>query len=250
MTDRPAALDSVPLSAWEKLGSKKLYFGHQSVGFNIIEGLKDIMKENPQIKLNIVETSRLQDFDAPLFAHSRVGQNLNPGSKADAFRELIKTGIGEKADMAFFKFCYVDIDEKSDFTAIFNYYKNIMADLTSDYPHTIFIHVTAPLVASPVGFKTTLKRLLNYPVKWTDPGNIKRNGYNKLLLQEYSGKQPVFDLAGIESTFPDGSRCYFRKGGEKIFTLVPAYSNDGAHLNPLGRNHVAEQLLIFLSKLV
>ena len=125
-----------------------------------------------------------------------------------------------------------------------------MADLKVRYPHTTFIHFTVPLVASPVGLKTTLKRLINYPVKWTDPGNIKRNEYNKLILQEYSAKQPVFDLAGIESTYPDGSRCYFKNGGEKFFTLVSAYTNDGAHLNPMGRKHVAQQLLIFLSKLV
>ena len=63
------SIKDVPNSAWEKLSQKKIFFGHQSVGFNIIDGLKDLMKENPQIKLNIVETSNPADFDAPIVAH-------------------------------------------------------------------------------------------------------------------------------------------------------------------------------------
>ena len=56
------ALKDVPESTWKTLSKKKIFFGHQSVGFDIIDGIKDIMKENPQIKLNIVETSNPSDF--------------------------------------------------------------------------------------------------------------------------------------------------------------------------------------------
>ena len=58
-----------------KTRSEKIYFGHQSVGFNIMAGVKDLMKGNPQIKLNIVETTNESDFKVGLFAHSRVGEN-------------------------------------------------------------------------------------------------------------------------------------------------------------------------------
>ena len=50
-------IKDVPASIWEKLSQKKIYFGHQSVGFNIMDGVQDLMKEHPAIKLNIVETS-------------------------------------------------------------------------------------------------------------------------------------------------------------------------------------------------
>ena len=53
------SIKDVPNSAWKKLSQKKIYFGHQSVGYNIIDGIKDIMKEYPQINLNIVETTDL-----------------------------------------------------------------------------------------------------------------------------------------------------------------------------------------------
>ena len=49
-----APVKSVPESTWKKLSEKKIYFGHQSVGFNIIKGLEDILKENPQIKFTLL----------------------------------------------------------------------------------------------------------------------------------------------------------------------------------------------------
>jgi hypothetical protein len=57
------SLKDIPDAAWEKLSQKKIYFGHQSVGFNIMDGVKDLMKEYPQIKLNIVETKDSKDFN-------------------------------------------------------------------------------------------------------------------------------------------------------------------------------------------
>jgi len=75
------SIKDVPASAWEKLSQKKIYFGHQSVGFNILDGVKDLMKEYPKIKLNIVETTDTKDFPNGVFAHSRVGQNTDPKSR-------------------------------------------------------------------------------------------------------------------------------------------------------------------------
>jgi len=42
-------------------------------------------------------------------------------------------------------------------------------------------------------------------------------------------------------------RSFFRKGNQIYFTLIPEYTDDGGHLNTLGRKIVAEQLLIFLA---
>ena len=54
-------LKNVPASSWKALFEKKIYFGHQSVGFNIMDGITDLMKEYPDIKLNIVETKEVQN---------------------------------------------------------------------------------------------------------------------------------------------------------------------------------------------
>jgi len=43
------ALQDIPAATWDKLSKKKIFFGHQSVGFNIIDDLKDLMKHNTLI---------------------------------------------------------------------------------------------------------------------------------------------------------------------------------------------------------
>lgn len=100
-TTHSPSIKDITDSAWKKLSEKRIYFGHQSVGFNIIDGIKDVMKKNPQIKLNIVETSDPSEFNTPLFAHSRVGKNTDPKSKIDAFASFVEKGIGDNANIAF-----------------------------------------------------------------------------------------------------------------------------------------------------
>ena len=251
MTDEKVHFTSIkdlPNSAWEKLSRKKIYFGHQSVGFNIIDGIKDLMKENPQIKLNIVETSNPADFNHPLFAHARVGKNKDPKSKIDAFADFMQKGIGNKADIAFFKFCYVDVMAGTDVHKVFTHYMKTMARLKKACPKTTFIHVTVPLRIVQKGPKVWIKKIISRSIGgYAD--NVKRNKYNDLLRQEYQGKEPIFDLAKIESTFPDGSRSFFKKDGKTCHSLIPAYTDDGGHLNDKGRRIVAEQLLVFLVEL-
>jgi lysophospholipase L1-like esterase len=41
------------------------------------------------------------------------------------------------------------------------------------------------------------------------------------------------------STHPDGRRESFRMNGTAWYSLVPAYTDDGGHLNAVGRVHVA-----------
>ena len=68
--NQPEAFSSIHKIAWEKLSKKKIYFGHQSVGFNIFDGINMLMKDNPNIKLNIIETKNLSDDKEGIFAHS------------------------------------------------------------------------------------------------------------------------------------------------------------------------------------
>jgi len=249
------SIKDVPASAWEKLSQKKIYFGHQSVGFNIIDGIKDLMKENPQIKLNIVETADQSDFKLGLFAHSRVGKNVDPKSKIDEFAKFINKGIGQKADAAALKFCYVDIRSDTDTKNVFMDYSDSLSQLKKKFPDTKFIHLTVPLTTEPTvlqglirSAKNAIKKIIGRPVY--DPhDNMKRSLFNERLLKEYEGKEPILDIAKIESTFPNGTRCSFTKDGKTYYSMVPEYTNDGGHLNELGRKRVAEQLLILLANL-
>jgi hypothetical protein len=152
-----SSIDDVPREYWIKLAEKKIFFGHKSVGYNIIQGVKDIMRERNYIKLNIVETHSPEQFDKPIFAHAQVGQNTDPGSKIKAFENIMDTGVGNKVDIAFFKFCYVDVMRDSNPQGIFDSYWKAIEDLKARYPNTKFMHVTVPVRSTPKGLKKNVK---------------------------------------------------------------------------------------------
>jgi hypothetical protein len=73
-----------------------------------------------------------------------------------------------------------------------------------------------------------------------------RTRFNDILRKYYSEKEPFFDLAKAESTFPDGKRETFEVDGKTYEAMVPMYSDDGGHLNELGRSHIAVLFLLTL----
>jgi hypothetical protein len=243
------SLNDIDTTLWKKLSQKKIYFGHKSVGNNIMAGIKDLLNENTKIKLNVVETDNSSDFNVGIFAHSKAGENSNPDSKINAFSKIMENGIGSQADIAFFKFCFVDIKSKTDIERLFNYYKDTMQKLRGKYPDTTFVHVTVPLTQLITNYKTWIKILIRKKEIWEYDNIVVQNRYNDLIRKEYKGKEPIFDLAEIESTYFNGKRSSFTRNGKIYYSLVPNFTNDGGHLNEKGRKLVAEQLLILLAKL-
>jgi hypothetical protein len=243
-----SALKNIPQQAWDDLSTYSIYFGHQSLGFNIIDGINSITQEIPEIKLNIKETRDVKEMRKPIFAHSRVGTNKDPISKINDFKHIIENDIGDSVDFAFFKFCYVDINENTDVEKLFAAYKNTMDALVQKYQRTTFVHFTVPLRIAQTGAIVRIKKLIGRPIGgYTD--NIKRNEFNEMLLKEYRDTGLVFDLAKVESTYPDGSRTQFKNDNKLYAYLIPNYTNDGGHLNKTGRGIVAEKFLIFLTNL-
>ena len=242
-------------SDWQKLSEQQIIFGHQSVGSNIIEGIKKIASENTQVKISILESEDPNKLAKPGLTHFWVGKNTKPLSKLEGFANFMKKAGPQNPDIAFFKFCYVDITANSDVDALFKAYKTELSILISEFPKTQFIHVTAPITCMPKGFeglkrrgKNLLKKLMGKPV-FDLADNSKRHQFNELLRNEYSEKFPVFDLAKIESTLPDGKQIRYSKNGKDFYSLVADYTYDGGHLNEYGQEKVAEQLLIFLARL-
>jgi hypothetical protein len=242
------SLERIPESNWKKLSQRKIYFGHHSVGYNIIEGLSETIAENPEIKLNIVESENPFALTGPMFAHSRLGRNHYPISKVDAFVSLMNAGFGRKADIAFFKFCFVDIVAQSNVNQIFSQYNQQVEQLRRQYPNTRFVHVTTPLTIVQSGPKAFIKSIIGRPIDGYED-NIKRHLFNEMMRKHFRDKDPIFDLAQVESTQPDGKRSAFKKDGKIYFSLDPEYTSDGGHLNEKGRKIVAKALLVLLASL-
>ena len=240
------SLNDIPDSAWEALSQKKIYFGHQSVGFNIIDGIQDLIKEYPKIKLNIVETRDPKDFNTGILSHSRVGKNTDPASKTADFSIFLDNGIGKLADAAALKFCYVDVTADTDVQKVFDTYVQTTDAIKAKYPDLKLIHFTVPLTTIKTSWKTWLKKTMGKKDIWEYTENIKKNQYNDLLIAKYNGKEPVVDIAAIESTKPDGSRNTYDLDGKSYYVMVPEYTYDGGHLNEVGRKRVAAAFLVTL----
>ena len=245
------SINDVPGEYWAKLAQKKLFFGHKSVGYNIIDGITDIINERDYIKLNIIETRKPAAFEEPVFAHSQLGINTDPSSKIKCFMEIMDDGVGGRVDIAFFKFCYVDIMRDSDPQKIFDDYSAALKELKSRYPNTKFLHVTVPIRSVPKGARRNLKQIVK--LLTGRPGfledNMMRRRYNDLLNNAYTRTDPFFDLALIESVNTGGFGCYALKGAEKVCVMAPEYTEDGGHLNSRGARAAAEQLLIILAEM-
>lgn len=243
-----ATVKQVPPVQWERLRAQRIFFGHQSVGDNILEGVREVGRDNPQIGLAVVQLPTPPRIPGPQFAHAYVGQNGSPASKTDQFVELLGTDGGLDADIAFHKYCFADIEAETDVKAVFEHYKEQMQKLQAARPQLTLVHVTVPLVTAKLGPRGMLSKLIGR-TPGAYAGDIRRDEFNDLLRAEYGGKAPIFDLAAIESTHPDGRRESFSFNGRAYEALAPEYARDGAHLNETGRRVVAEQMLVLLADL-
>jgi hypothetical protein len=124
-----------------------------------------------------------------------------------------------------------------------------MASLEKSLPETVFVHFTVPLKTNNESWKTQLKKLMGKQKLWEYADNIQRNAYNRMLLEEYQGKKPVFDLATMESALSEGTRVNFDFNGTSYYALAKEYTKDGGHLNENGSKRVAAALIDFLAKL-
>jgi hypothetical protein len=249
-------IQDVPTATWRKLEHQRIYFGHHSVGQNILEGVKDVIAEFPQIKLNVVNIKKEDShLSTPIFAHSKIGKNQHPISKTQRFDALMDEGLGSTSDISFFKFCFIDFNSTTDIDAVFNDYSKTMARLKKKYPKTIFIHFTIPLICFPAGIDGMVMRTKNFVKKTLGMDNqwdfSSSKFFNEKIREKYYGVEPLFDLAKIESTDPTtGERNSFTSGGVTYFQLLPKFTDDGGHLNKEGRHVVAEKLLLYLATLL
>lgn len=234
----------------EELSRKRIYFGHQSVGYNLLEGLAEVLREYPDAKIGIVElNANGSPTEAYGILHSKIGKNGNPFRKIQAFNRIVlEGGEGTRWDVAFFKFCYVDFYEGVNVEEIFDAYRKNIAEIQAKRPDLLLVHMTVPLTTGKVTPKEWVKSILGRKeIEYM--GNINRNRFNELLRAEYGGKALIFDLAWIENIRPDGKRATFESGGRTYERLAGEYTDDGGHLNKDGRVRAGRRFLEFLAGL-
>jgi len=228
----------------ESVSRRRILFGHQSVGKNIIDGLAQLASSEG-ITLRIVEA--VAGPIAPgTFAHVFVAENGHPDQKLESFQRSVDALTGPDVDIALVKFCYVDFTEGTDVATLFARYQDVLGRLRTAHPGTTFVHVTAPLTTVQSGPKALAKRLLGRAPYGTVE-NVRREQFNALLRQAYRGREPIFDLARVESTAPDRKVQTVEWKGKVAPSLCPAYTDDGGHLNREGQRRAARELLSVLA---
>jgi hypothetical protein len=182
----------------------KVFFGHQSVGYNVLDGVRGLYASGGVSTPPIV-TAVPAGTEGGFVAHQTVGTNGDPASKIAAFDNAVRGGIGDKVDVALMKLCYVDISANTDVNAVFAKYRNTLSGLQRDFPDVTFLHTTVPLTTD------------------TPADNANREKLNAMIRSTYGGQ--LFDLAAAESTTPAGIR---------VSGLYPGYASDNGHLNSAG----------------
>lgn len=249
------AMVAMPATAQDKLQSLKadlqavstqrIFFGHQSVGDNLLDGVRQLAKD-AQLPLNIVEVNTALALPANTFGHTHVADNTQPLKKLASFEQSMgKQPAG--LNIALLKFCYVDIHPGTDVKQLFSAYQQTISRLKATHPGTTLLHVTTPLTTVQTGWKATIKSWLGKP-PYGAQENLKREEYNQLLRQAYGQREPLFDLARVETLLPDGRQNLVTWQDQPVPALVPAYSDDGEHLNAEGQRHAARALLAALAK--
>lgn len=217
------------------LGERRTFFGHMSVGNNILSGLDRLYATHDVASPAEIEVA---PGDAPalpaggVLAEALIGENRHPVGKLANFDTMLRGGLAEQVDTAALKFCYIDIRWNSDVEALFARYRDTLAKLEADYPEVQFVHMTVPLTTGPYGIRDHLKVLVGRD------DNAARERYNALMREEY-GPDRLFDLAALEATEPDGVL--------RERELFAGYSSDGAHLNAAGSARIAAEFVGFLA---
>jgi hypothetical protein len=230
------------------IAQNRIFFGHQSVGVDIMHGIKDLASAQGIADLNIVSLDRDSVKGGPFFAEALVGRNAEPDTKCDMFERVVGTLAADSLQIALMKFCYVDIKKQTDIDEMFRYYESTMEELKRTYPSVTFVHVTVPVTERNVWWRRLVKKLLGREEEW-DLASIKSTEFNAMLLKRY-GNDPMFDLAAVESTYPDGKRSMFESDGKVAYTMVSEYTRDGGHLNERGRELVARAMVKTLADVI
>ena len=224
---------------WSAVAARQVYFGHQSVGGEIVTAIEHISEEM-RLGIRVVQTTQPDAVRAPAFVHFQAGRNQDPASKNAALLKVLDARRIPDHAIVVLKYCYVDMQPNTNVRTLFDDYRALLEDIRRLHPDTVVVHSTMPLTTVETRFKARIKGLLGRRV--ARDGAIARHEYNARVRNEFAGR-PLFDIAAVESRQVDGSPSYFMADGERIETLAAENTYDGGHLNTTGRRAAATALL-------
>lgn len=219
----------------------RIFFGHQSVGQNIIEAIPNIYAAQDVPGPTIVQSSAPIEMSGGYLQHAFVGTNGDPLSKISDFDRIMRSGIAGRVEVAAMKFCYIDFNEDTDVDQVFSHYQDTIERLSGDYPNVTFMYITVPLTTERSLVTRTKARLglsdFNPPAD-----NVVRERFNQKVRAEYSGTGRLFDIAAAQSS-SGGIRTLRIYDGADYYSMESALASDLGHLNQTGATVIGSAFL-------
>ncbi|MBN1343642.1 MAG: hypothetical protein JXQ73_13220 [Phycisphaerae bacterium] len=223
------AVSSLPQTTMDAVGQQRWFFSHASVGGNMMSGLADLHTADPNryqwLRSTVSYNSgELRAYNPPSPTNPGTVYDCNRGnpgwqSKFTIFDNSVRTSGWRTpaVDVSMDKLCYIDQNADP------NVCISTMTALESTYPATIFVYATMPLTTS------------------QDSSNILRSQYNDAVRAHcIANDRLLFDIADMEAHDPNGTEYTFESGGQTYQKLYSAYTDDGGHLNTVGRQRIAQ----------
>jgi hypothetical protein len=218
------------------LAHARVFFGHQSVGQSLVDALPRLPAAvRAGLSARAIAPDETRAWEEGELRHARVGRNEDPASKIRAFESAFDGGAGDGAQLALFKFCYVDFTSDTDVDDLIAKYRAALSRLEKSHPDTVFLHTTAPLTVRGSWVRRALARVRGKPT--LDDVNAVRERYNDALRRAFP-KERIFDLAAFEAACGEDGR-----GDGHPAALASACSTDGGHLTDDAAARIAAQLL-------
>lgn len=222
---------------------RRVFFGHQSVGAQVITGINEWADNlgQPDMPVVDVDVSAIPGTGG-VMAHAYVGTNGDGRTKtrgtagaAPSFDYRIRNGLASQIDTAVLKFCYADVRSTSPYTPaeLFTEYAATMDALVADFPAITFIFATETIVME---------------VDEDGDDNDLRYAYNQAVRAAYASGGRLWDIALAESTAADGTRVTDGSGVEHLW---PTYASaDQEHIGTTaGRMAASKPLLLLLAEI-
>ena len=236
----------LPPGALSAASKTRVFFGHQSVGGNVISAIPTVYAASRVRPPQVVETAiPPADPGAGFLAHAAIGVNSDPASKLRSFEAAVRGPMGDAVDVALMKFCYVDIVAATDVEAVFDRYAELMLELERDYPDVRFLYATVPVTAER-GWKRFKDTILG-DAELGPAHNAARERYNRMVRERYAATGRLWDIATIESTPASGTRVGGELEGQPYLALYSGFASDPGHLNSVGSQRAATELLSLIA---
>ena len=228
----------------------RVFFGHQSVGGNIIGGLSAAFTSAGVSAPPFVDSRVAPSTTSPVFLHAYIGANGDPLGKMHDFASLLNGGIGTNVDVALMKLCFVDIVGHTDTNAVFAEYTATMSALEKAHPGVTFLYTTEPLTTengAQAVDPAAIDQLTGTGIPQSD--NVARERYNALVRARYAGTGRLLDIAALEAQRDYGKVMAGSIDGKDYYVMNPDLSSDGGHLNDKGSRKVALALAHLIANL-